>query len=50
MIASYAMDFCVGHQKDIKYINTDTYSYDDAETQCSNIGAEWKLWYPESKV
>ena len=44
------MDFCVGHQKNIKYIDTGTYSYDDAETKCSNIGAEWKLWYPESKV
>ena len=44
------MDFCVGHQKDIKYIHTGTYSYDDAEAQCSNLGDEWKLWYPESKV
>ena len=43
------MDFCVGHQKDIKYI-PGTYSYDDAETQCSNEGAEWKLWYPETQV
>jgi len=45
----YVKDFCVGHQKDIKYIDSGTFSYDDAETQCSNIGADWKLWHPETE-
>lgn len=43
------MDFCVGHQKDIKYI-AGTFSYDDAEAECSNKGPDWKLWYPETEV
>lgn len=46
--ANYANDFCVGHQKDIKYV-PGTFSYDDAETECSNLGADWQLWYPESE-
>jgi len=44
----YAKDFCVGHQKDIKYIEG-TFSYDDAEAECSNHGSDWKLWYPETE-
>ena len=46
----YTNDFCVGHQKDIKYIPSVTYTYDDAVSQCTAEGTDWQLWYPETKV
>ena len=45
----YTNDFCVGHQKDIKYVGGG-FSYDDAAAECSNFGSDWQLWYPETKV
>ena len=47
---TYANHYCVGHQKDIQYIPDNTYTYNDAASQCAALGTDWQLWYPETKV